>query len=186
MIPDIPHNIRMGLVKLIFLLHPDFAKSLPCWLSQFSFSKLRQPTGQRRQDATNKNFNSANLILMLWGKSSNSNSKQHRFHCAHPNVDTIWNESTYLIFYLFIFPDNWTSECIHSTKIAGGIPRSLHLHGANGRQFVPGMIKQGPLNIRTEHSNCQIHSRGDSNTVIALVIPKIFLKFLYEIIFPCK
>ena len=54
-------------------------------------------------------------------------------------LDTIWNESTCLIFYSFIFPDNWTSECIHSTKIAGGIPRSLHLHGANGRQFVPGM-----------------------------------------------
>ena len=26
-----------------FLLRPDVAKSLPCWLSQFSFSKLRQP-----------------------------------------------------------------------------------------------------------------------------------------------
>ena len=34
--------------------------------------------------------------------------------------------------------DNWTSECIHPAKIAGGIPRSLHCHGANGRQFVPG------------------------------------------------
>ena len=30
-----------------FLLRPDIAKSLPCWLSQFSFSKLRHPIGQR-------------------------------------------------------------------------------------------------------------------------------------------
>ena len=29
------------------MFRPDVAKSLPCWLSQFSFSKLRQPTGQR-------------------------------------------------------------------------------------------------------------------------------------------
>ena len=35
MIPDFPHNIRIRLTL-----------SLTCWLSQFSFSKLRQPTGQ--------------------------------------------------------------------------------------------------------------------------------------------
>ena len=51
MIPDFPHNIRIRLAWLkFFLLRPDFAKSLPCWLSQFSFSKLRQPTGQRQSN----------------------------------------------------------------------------------------------------------------------------------------
>ena len=42
-----------------------------------------------------------------------------------------------------------------------------------------GLLKsepsQGPLNIWTEHSNCQIHSRGDSKTLIVLLIPNIFL-----------
>ena len=39
MIPDFPHDIRIRLAQLnFFLLHPDVAKSLPCWLSQFSFS----------------------------------------------------------------------------------------------------------------------------------------------------
>ena len=48
LIPDFPHNIRIGLAKFnLFSLHPDVTKSPPCWLSQFSFSKLRQPTGQR-------------------------------------------------------------------------------------------------------------------------------------------
>ena len=37
-----------------------------------------------------------------------------------------------------MIPDNWTSECIHPAKIAGGIPRSLHCHGADGCQPVPG------------------------------------------------
>ena len=44
MIPDFPHIIKIRLAPLkFFLLRPDFAKSLPCWLSQL----LRQPTGQR-------------------------------------------------------------------------------------------------------------------------------------------
>ena len=42
---------------------------------------------------------------------------------------------------------------------------------------------KGPLSIWTEHSNCQIHSRGDSKTLIALLRPNIFLNFFYEIIF---
>ena len=51
MIPDFPHNIRIRLVWLkFFLLRPDVALSLPCWLSQFSFSKLRQSTGQRQSN----------------------------------------------------------------------------------------------------------------------------------------
>ena len=46
-------------------------------------------------------------------------------------------------------------------------------------------LSQGPLNIWTEHSNCQIHSRGDSKTVIALLIPNIFLISFYKSIFLC-
>ena len=47
MIPDFPHDIGIRLAWLkFFLLRPGVANSLPCWLSQFSFSKLRQPTGQ--------------------------------------------------------------------------------------------------------------------------------------------
>jgi hypothetical protein len=38
MTPDFPHNIRTRLVQLFFLLLLDVALSLPCWLSQFSFS----------------------------------------------------------------------------------------------------------------------------------------------------
>ena len=48
MIPDFPQYIWIRLTELEKkLLHPDVAKSLSCWLSQFSFSKLRQPIGQR-------------------------------------------------------------------------------------------------------------------------------------------
>ena len=69
MIPDFPHNIRIRLAWLKdFLLCPDIAMSLPFWLSQFRKAKLRQPTGQC-QEATKKDFNWANLLLILWGKS---------------------------------------------------------------------------------------------------------------------
>ena len=44
-------------------------------------------------------------------------------------------------------------------------------------------LTQGPLNIWTEHSNCQIHSRGDSKTLIALLIPNIFLIFFMKLFF---
>ena len=52
---------------------------------QFRNAKLRQPTGHRLSNVRKqqKNFNWANLILML---SSNLNSKQLRFHGAHPKV----------------------------------------------------------------------------------------------------
>ena len=84
MIPDFPHNIRIRLARLnFFLLCPDVAKSLPCWLSQFSFS-----TG--RQDATKKN--SKGPILFLYYEeslvSSNLNSELFRFHCVRPNLST--------------------------------------------------------------------------------------------------
>ena len=94
MIPDFPHNIRIRLAWLnFFLLRPDLAKSLPCWLSQFSFSKLRQPTGQRLSNVrTQQKKNSIKPILFLYYEeslvSSNLNSKLLRFHCSHPNVHT--------------------------------------------------------------------------------------------------
>ena len=81
MIPDRPHNIRIRLAELNFLLLlPDVAKSLPCWLSQFWKAQLRQPTGQI----------SIGPILFLYYEesliSSNFNSKQLRFHGVRPNV----------------------------------------------------------------------------------------------------
>ena len=86
MIPDFPQNIRIRLPKLnFFLLHPDVALSLLCWLSQFSFfSKLRQPTGQRLSNVrTQQKKNSIWPILFLYYEeslvSSNLNSKLIRF-----------------------------------------------------------------------------------------------------------
>ena len=57
---------------VFFVLHPDVALSLPCWLSQF--------------DA----FNRYNVILYYDGSlvSSNLNSKLFCFHCVRPNVYT--------------------------------------------------------------------------------------------------
>jgi hypothetical protein len=73
---------------------PDMAKSLPCWLSQFSFSKLRQPTGQRLSNIkTQQTKISIGPILFLYYEeslvSSNLNSKQLWFHGAHPTASNI-------------------------------------------------------------------------------------------------
>ena len=92
MIPDFPHNIRIRLAQLkLFLLHPDVAKSLPCWLSQFRKAKLRQSTGQRLSNVRGKQKEiSIGPILFLYYEeslvSSNLNSKQLRFHGAHPKL----------------------------------------------------------------------------------------------------
>ena len=45
------------------------------------------------------------------------------------------------------------------------------------------ILSQGPLNIWTEHSNCQIHSRGNLKTLIALLIPNIFLIYIIKVFF---
>ena len=50
-------------------------------------------------------------------------------------------------------------------------------------RVIVSTIMQGPLNIWTEHSNCQIHSRGDSKTLIALLMPNIFLIFFMKLFF---
>ena len=66
-IPDFPHHIRIKLVQLKKLLHPDVALSLPHCLSQFRKAKLRQPTGQRQINIRmqQKKIIQANLILIL-------------------------------------------------------------------------------------------------------------------------
>ena len=55
---------------------------------------LRQPTGQteQRQHATKKILIAPILFLYYEESlvSSNLNSKQLRFHCAQPNLDTIF------------------------------------------------------------------------------------------------
>ena len=72
---DFPHNTRIRFAQLkTFLLHPDVAKSLPCWLSQFSFSKLRQPTGQRLSNIRMQQTKISIVTILflpyvLWGKS---------------------------------------------------------------------------------------------------------------------
>jgi hypothetical protein len=73
-------NIRIRLAQLnFFLLRPDDAKSLPCWLYQFSNVRTQQKK-------------SIGPILFLYYEeslvSSNLNSNLLRFHCAHPNVYT--------------------------------------------------------------------------------------------------
>ena len=87
----IPVSIYLGIGQLkFFLLHPDVAKSLH---SQFSFSILRQPTGQRLSNVrTQQTKISIGPILFLCYMermvSSNLNSKQLRFQGAHPNLLT--------------------------------------------------------------------------------------------------
>ena len=69
--------------------------------------------------------------------------------------------------------DAGISEAVHSTQWAWytlGITRPLIVHTT--------ATTQGPLNTWTEHSNCQIHSRGNSKTLIVLLTSNIFLIFL--------
>ena len=47
-------------------------------------------------------------------------------------------------------------------------------------------LTQGPLNIWTEHSNCQIHSWGWLKNPFSFTDTQYFLDFNYEIIFLCK
>ena len=68
-VPDFPIDIRIRLAELkIFLLLPDFANSLPCWLSQENCAS-QQGRKLAKSGSNKKNFNSANLILMSIGKS---------------------------------------------------------------------------------------------------------------------
>ena len=84
-------SIRLALLNFL-LLRPDIALSLPCWLSQFSFSKLRQSPGLRQSNVRmQKKVNQANLILILWGKSGMYHqiwiqNNVFRFHCVRHNL----------------------------------------------------------------------------------------------------
>ena len=87
MIPDFPIDIRIRLAELkFFLLLPDFANFLPCWLVS---AKLTQLTGQKisKVRKQQKKFNSANLILMSIGKSGiiKFEFQELRFHSVRPN-----------------------------------------------------------------------------------------------------
>ena len=87
MIPDFPKN-KISTIDF-FLLRPDVAKSLPCWLSQFRKAKLRQPTGQRLSNVRRHQTKiSIGPILFSYYEesrvSSNLNSNLIRIHCAHP------------------------------------------------------------------------------------------------------
>ena len=91
----------------IFLLHSDIAKTQPWWLSQFSFSKLRQPTGQRLSNVrTQQTKISTGPILFLYYEESlvslNLNSNQLRFHGAHPNAMYVPNNFASLEPSLFL------------------------------------------------------------------------------------
>ena len=63
----------------------------PVWLSQFSFSILRQPTAQRQSNVRmQQDLYLIKPILFLYYEvslvSSNLNSKLSRFHCVRPNI----------------------------------------------------------------------------------------------------
>ena len=69
-------KIRLARLKKE-IMQSDVALSMPCWLSQFSFSEVKQPTGQSQSNVRKKKkINRANLITF-------------GFHCAHfayPNL----------------------------------------------------------------------------------------------------
>jgi hypothetical protein len=94
MMPDFPHNIRVRFVRLnFFLLHPDVAPSLPCWLSQLNCD-IQQ--GRDRATSGRNKKNVIRPILFLYYEESlvlsNLNSKQLMFHGAHPIIHTfIWS-----------------------------------------------------------------------------------------------
>ena len=77
---------KIGPIKT-FLFRPDFAKSLPCWLSQFSWDS--QQGKDFVMSGRNKKFLIEPILFLYYKESlvsSNLNSKLFRFHSAHPNV----------------------------------------------------------------------------------------------------
>ena len=63
MISDFPHNIRIRLALLIFLLRPDVALSLPCWLLQLNWDSQQ---GRDRETSGHKIFFLIGPILFLY------------------------------------------------------------------------------------------------------------------------
>ena len=82
----------MGQIENFFVC-PNVAKSLPCWLFQFRKAKLRQPTGQRLSNVRGqqKEISIVPILFLCYEESlvsSNLNSKQLKFHGAHPTEGT--------------------------------------------------------------------------------------------------
>ena len=119
------------------MLCPDVAKSLPCWLSQFSFSKLRQPTGQRQSNVRMQQKKSLiGPILFLYYEenlvSSNLNSKLLTFHCAHPNL--------HVAIFLFSLTLLKKSELFFSGKIKCANYGKLFLGPQRRKTFRPKFL----------------------------------------------
>ena len=116
--------------------------------------------------------------------SSNQYAWPYSPTCAVPA--RIWTSISWLI-YAYLIYQNSKTWYLHAPHVNiyqyYYFSYSIQVRNASFL-FSALLIKQGPLNIWTEHSNCQIHSRGDSKTPIASLIPNIFLIF-YEIIFLC-
>ena len=148
MILDLPHIIRIRLAWLIFLLllRPDVAKALPCWLSQFSFSKLRQPTGQRQSNIRMQQKKSIRPILFLYYEeslvSSNLNSKLFRFHCVRPNVHiTLDISSIHFVMNPMQFQtlnSSWQSNFLKIKYV-------LRIYQQNLLRFTPGFSAHFPI-----------------------------------------
>ena len=62
------HKNKIGRIENFFLLLPDFANFLPCWIAQFCWDS-QQGRELAKSGSNKKKFNSTDLILMLIGKS---------------------------------------------------------------------------------------------------------------------
>ena len=123
-IPHFPHNIRIRLAQLkFFLLHPDVALSLTCWLSQFRKAKLSQ-----RKSIGPILFSYYEESLL----SSNLNSKLFRFHCVRHNkhinnftlicslwlILILWRAFLYMyLLYWFWIGDNLHASCTFNANM---------------------------------------------------------------------
>ena len=115
--------------------------------------------------------------------SSNQYAWPYSPTCAVPA--RIWTSISWLIYAYLIYQNSktWYLHAPHvNIYLYYYFSYSIQVRDASFL-FSALLIKQGPLNIWTEHSNCQIHSRGDSKTLIALLIPIIFLILLIKVCF---
>ena len=87
-VPDFPIDIRIRLAELIFCCC-CFLTFLPCWLAQFCWDR-QQGWELAKSWGNKKKFQSYSYVnRKVWYVSSNLNSKQLRFLCAHPNVHAL-------------------------------------------------------------------------------------------------
>ena len=160
MIPDFPHNIRIRLDQLnFFLLRPDVALSLPCWLSQFRKAKLRQPTGQRQSNVRThqKKILIRPILFLCYEESlvlSNLNSKLLRFDCVRPNK--------YRYKYYFKAQFDWFFQTETWEVIAYHQNKGISIHG--DYFFLPrgswwlcffSTVVSPTLQLKTDVTNCE-------------------------------